>query len=40
MIRTLSGHSDWVRSAAFSPNGRSIVSGSDDTTVKVWGVGE
>jgi GxxExxY protein len=36
VLRTLSGHSAWVRSAAFSPNGRRIVSGSWDKTVKVW----
>jgi WD40 repeat protein len=29
-------HSDYVRSVAFSPDGTKIVSGSDDTTIKVW----
>ena len=33
---TLTGHSDWVRSVAYSPDGKHIVSGSDDKTVKVW----
>ncbi|MCS5644447.1 MAG: hypothetical protein NZ807_14480 [Dehalococcoidia bacterium] len=33
---TLEGHSDIVRSVAFSPDGKRIVSGSDDTTVKIW----
>ena len=33
---TLTGHSDWVRSVAYSPDGKHVVSGSDDRTVKVW----
>jgi WD40 repeat protein len=32
---TLSGHSNWVRSAQISPDGRLAVTGSDDRTVKV-----
>ena len=31
-------HSDSVRSVAFSPDGATIVSGSDDRTIKVWEV--
>jgi len=34
-----SAHSDTVRSVAFSPDGLSIVSGSDDETIKVWDAG-
>jgi WD40 repeat protein len=30
-------HSDWIKSVAFSPDGKTIVSGSDDKTIKVWG---
>ena len=33
-------HSDWIKSVAFSPDGKTIVSGSDDKTLKVWNSGE
>ena len=32
-------HGDLVRSVAFSPDGTTIVSGSDDKTIKVWDAG-
>ena len=35
-LKTLRGHLDPVRSVAFSPDGQRIVTGSDDTTAKVW----
>ena len=34
--QTMKGHSRWVMSAAFSPNGQKIVSVSRDRTVRVW----
>ena len=33
---TLRGHDDWVGSIAFSPDGKRIVSGSVDRTIKTW----
>ena len=35
---TLKGHSDEVHSVSFSPDGKWIVSGSWDKTVKVWDI--
>ena len=34
-----SAHSNWVTSVAFSPDGKTIVSGSYDKTLKVWDAG-
>ena len=33
---TLTGHSEPVLSVAYSPDGKHIVSGSCDRTVKIW----
>jgi len=33
---TLDGHSGTVHSVSFSPNGKRIVSGSGDKTLKIW----
>ncbi|CAK7206518.1 hypothetical protein SEUCBS139899_009314 [Sporothrix eucalyptigena] len=35
-LQMLEGHSDFVKALAFSPDGKRIVSGSDDATVKIW----
>src|ERR1700730_15855580 len=36
LVRTLTGHSSWVNSVAWSRDGKMIAAGSDDTTVIVW----
>jgi len=37
-VAALSGHTNWVRSLTFSPDGISLVSGSDDQTVRLWDI--
>ena len=37
-VATLSGHDGWVRSLTFSLDGIFLVSGGNDTTVKLWDV--
>ena len=37
-VCTLAGHSGPVGSTAFSPDGKWVLSGSEDTLVKIWDV--
>jgi hypothetical protein len=36
LIRSATGHSNWVLSVAFSPNGDRFVTGSSDHTARIW----
>ena len=35
-IRTLKGHNDAITSVSFSPEGKTLASGSNDKTIKLW----
>ncbi len=38
LVQILTGHSSRVSSVAYSPNGQTLASGSDDNTIKLWNV--
>jgi WD40 repeat protein len=35
---TFKGHTSWVNSVAYSPDGKTLASGSFDQTIKLWNV--
>ena len=37
-LAQLAGHTNWVRSVAFSPDGATLASGSGDNSVRLWSV--
>lgn len=39
IVRTLTGHGNWVMAATFSPNGKWLLSGSYARTARIWNVG-
>ncbi|NEP60467.1 MAG: hypothetical protein F6K31_26270 [Symploca sp. SIO2G7] len=40
LLKTLTGHNDWIRWISFSPDGKLLASSSNDGTVKIWNLRE
>ena len=40
LIQTLKGHQHYIRGLCFSNDGKRVASGSDDLTIKIWGVSD
>lgn len=36
LMGTLTGHKEYINSVAFTPDGQTLISGSDDNTIKFW----
>jgi WD40 repeat protein len=36
VVATLEGHTDWVNTVSYSPDGSKLASGSCDNTIKIW----
>ncbi len=39
-LRQVAGHEGWVNDVAVTPDGKYVMSGSGDTTVRVWSLGD
>jgi WD40 repeat protein len=38
LLQTLEGHTNTVNKIFFSPNSQLLISGSQDGTIRVWGI--